>query len=205
MSEIRQGPTTGEWVIIARERTTRPSDFVHELVKRELTEFSPSCPFCPGNEAMTPDETLRYRQRDSQRIVMETGEFLAFHPFASQRPFETWIVPKKHQASFGNVSPEDLESLAQVLRLNLFKLYRGLNNPDFNYVIDTAPVGVSSGSLFFTHITILDYYIFKMNRTSSFGLRLAFFYQQQRSVTGVQDLGGHAAVLPAAKTRFPAG
>jgi UDPglucose--hexose-1-phosphate uridylyltransferase len=299
MSEIRQDPTTGEWVIIARERAKRPSDFIHQRLRRKLPEFSPSCPFCPGNETMTAGETLRYRQRDGRewqvrafankyaalsfsrrtarkikggfftemtgvgahevivetprhnkslafmedgevlsvleayheryrklsrrsfaklviifknhgpaagtslehshsqllvtpvvpkhirmrhevalryydnhgrclyadlreherrsgrRIVMETGEFLVFHPFASQRPFETWIVPKKQQASFGNVSPEDLGSLARVLRLNLLKLYRGLNDPDFNYVIDTAPVGDENEPYYMWHVRIV--------------------------------------------------
>ena len=44
-----------------------------------------------------------------------------------------------HQACFGYVPVEELKSLAHVLRVTLLKLYRGLNNPDFNYVIDSAP------------------------------------------------------------------
>jgi UDPglucose--hexose-1-phosphate uridylyltransferase len=299
MSELRQDPTTEEWVIIARERAKRPSDFVHKRPKRELPDFSPSCPFCPGNESMTPPETLLYQQQDGngwqvrafankfaalspdgkttrnikggfftemtgvgihevivetplhnkslafaaerevlnvlkayheryqklsqqpftkliiifknhgsaagtslehshsqlvvtpvvpkhirtrhevairyydnhgrclysdlmehelksgERIVVETEEFLAFHPFASQRPFETWIVPKKHQASFGNVSVEDLGRLAYVLRLILLKLYRGLNDPDFNYVIDTAPIGDENEPYYMWHMRII--------------------------------------------------
>jgi len=31
--------------------------------------------------------------------------------------------------------------LARVLRIILLKLYRGLNNPDFNYVVDSALAG----------------------------------------------------------------
>ena len=33
------------------------------------------------------------------RIVEETGEFLAFSPYAPRFPFETWIVPKRHQCA----------------------------------------------------------------------------------------------------------
>jgi len=40
----------------------------------------------------------------------------------SQQPFETWILPKKQQASFGGVSDEDLGNLAHILRVNLIKL-----------------------------------------------------------------------------------
>jgi UDPglucose--hexose-1-phosphate uridylyltransferase len=92
---------------------------------------------------------------NGKRIVMDNENFVAFHPFASQRPFETWILPKKHQASFGSVSYEDLGNLAHVLRINLIKLYRGLNDPDFNYVIDTAPVGDENEPYYMWHMRII--------------------------------------------------
>ena len=299
MSEIRQDPTTEEWVIVARERAKRPDEFRHRQPARKLPDFSLSCPFCPGNESMTPPQTLLYQNqkgngwqvrafankfaalspdgrvtRDTKegfftnmkgvgdhevivesplhnrsltsmgedevlkvlsayherynklskqpfakliiifknhgvmagtslehshsqlvvtpvvpkhirlrhevairyydrsgrclysdlteqelesgkRIVMETEKFVTFHPFASQRPFETWILPKKHQASFGSVSTEDLGNLAHVLRINLVKLYRGLNAPDFNYVIDTAPVGDENEPYYTWHMRII--------------------------------------------------
>jgi len=86
---------------------------------------------------------------------METEKFLVFHPFASHQPFETWIVPRIHQACFGNASAEDLADLARVLRITLLKLYRGLNNPDFNYVIDTTPVGDENKNYFLWHLRII--------------------------------------------------
>jgi UDPglucose--hexose-1-phosphate uridylyltransferase len=86
-------------------------------------------------------DLTEHELQSGKRIVMETEEFLVFHPFASQRSFETWILPKKPQASFGSVSQKDLANLPHVLRINLTKLHLGLNDPDFNYVIDTAPVG----------------------------------------------------------------
>ena len=299
MSEIRQDPTTEEWVIVAKERAMRPNDFERRQVSPELPSFSPSCPFCPGNEGMTLPEILAYRDQDTQswqvrafnnrfpalspdgntmlreeegfyvamdgvgahevivetpvhnkplalmedgevelilqayqerylelsrmpfvrliiifknygpsagtslehphsqliatsvvpkhlkmgyevairyfndtkrclysdlvrhelkvgkRVLMETEGFVAFHPFASHLPFETWIVPKIHQASFGNASTEDLKNLAYTLRTTLLKLYRGLNNPDFNYVIDTAPVGDENKDYYLWHLRIM--------------------------------------------------
>jgi UDPglucose--hexose-1-phosphate uridylyltransferase len=64
-------------------------------------------------------------------------------------------MPKTHQACFGNASAEDLERLAPVLRITLLKLYRGLNNPDFNYVIDTAPVGEENKDYYLWHLRII--------------------------------------------------
>jgi len=72
------------------------------------------------------------------RTVAQSDRFVAFHPFASSRPFETWIVPKGQQAYFGDASVEDVKDLAGILRIILLKLLRGLNNPDFNYVLDVG-------------------------------------------------------------------
>ncbi|MGD0620987.1 MAG: galactose-1-phosphate uridylyltransferase [Thermacetogeniaceae bacterium] len=58
MPELRQEPITGNWVIIATERNKRPSDFQarHEERKGGV------CPFCKGNEKLTPPEITAYRE-----------------------------------------------------------------------------------------------------------------------------------------------
>jgi len=87
--------------------------------------------------------------------VLDTKRFVVFHPFASHRPFETWIMPTDCQASFGAASKEDFPHLAHVLRLILLKLYQGLDNPDFNLVIDSAPVGEEHTEIYQWHIRII--------------------------------------------------
>ena len=42
-----------------------------------------------------------------------------------------------------------------MLRINLIKLYRGLNDPDFNYVIDTAPVEDENKPYYTWHMRII--------------------------------------------------
>ena len=59
MSELRQDPTTREWVIMAPERARRPQQTLKKSLSEELPEWSESCPFCPGNEEQTPDEVFR--------------------------------------------------------------------------------------------------------------------------------------------------
>ena len=62
MSQLRQSPATKEWVIIAKERAKRPEDFnVAKPKSVILPEHDNSCPFCPGNESMTPKEILEFR------------------------------------------------------------------------------------------------------------------------------------------------
>jgi len=56
MPELRKDPILGRWIIIARERGKRPTDFVVELPKTK----GGFCPLCPDNEKTTPDEVLVY-------------------------------------------------------------------------------------------------------------------------------------------------
>lgn len=286
MSELRQNPATKEWVIIATDRAKRPEDFV-PLPKSQVREqYVASCPFCLGNEKMTPPEILAYRKAGSpgngpgwwvrvisnkfaaltpvghlerkeelgffrsmdgvgahevvvesplhdatmatvdlkqleevilvfrdrylalardpriqliiifknygaagtslahphsqivaspivptrirywldeairyyddngscvycdiireekaegKRMILETQEFVVFAPFASRSPFETWILPKRHTASFGSISLEESKALAAALSALLKKIHLSLGDPDYNFVIDTAP------------------------------------------------------------------
>ncbi|MEW6609037.1 MAG: galactose-1-phosphate uridylyltransferase [bacterium] len=61
MPELRKDPVIGRWVIIATERAQRPSDF--HIPEGEFTINSGRCPFCEGNEALTPPEILCLRER----------------------------------------------------------------------------------------------------------------------------------------------
>ena len=90
-----------------------------------------------------------------KRIVVETESFMVFHPYASRSPFETWIAPKKHQTSFGLISDEELPELAGVLKDILRRLYKSLNNPDFNYVICSSPTEDEYNQYYDWHIVII--------------------------------------------------
>ena len=60
MPQLRKDPVTREWVIIATERSRRPSDFKVNSEPQSRPPFVPDCPFCPGNELNTPAEVLTY-------------------------------------------------------------------------------------------------------------------------------------------------
>ena len=61
MPQLRQDPTTKEWVIIAAERSKRPHDFIKAKTLIEKPSYKEDCPFCEGNEHLTPHESLAYR------------------------------------------------------------------------------------------------------------------------------------------------
>lgn len=62
MPELRKDPVIGRWVIIATERAKRPQDFKIEKGQ----PFKDACPFCQGNEALTPPEIFAVRRSQSK-------------------------------------------------------------------------------------------------------------------------------------------
>lgn len=68
MLEQRQHPLTGQWIVIASDRSGRPNDFLRpnpidaSTVDGQLkvdAAVRSSCPFCCGNEAETPTAVLQ--------------------------------------------------------------------------------------------------------------------------------------------------
>ena len=84
-------------------------------------------------------DILSFEHKEGQRMVAENNSFLAFVPFAAEVPYEIWLIPKRHQADFGSISPEEKTDFALLLKNVLVKLYEKLDNPDYNYMIATAP------------------------------------------------------------------
>lgn len=105
-----------------------------------------SCVFCD----MIHQELLH-----KKRIIFDTKEFVVFHPFASRTPFETWIVPKKHNACFGNVDQDEVRAMVSVLKRILEKLYSKLDDPDYNLMIRTAPIKDAFEDYYHWYIQIL--------------------------------------------------
>ena len=299
MSILRQDPTTKDWVIIATDRGKRPDDFQRTIVASALPTHDPTCPFCPGQESLTPSAIIRYPQdssldwgvrvvpnkyaavslnvepyrqesglffremggvghheviiespqhdhrlslmtdhevelvlqacherycalrQDPQvksivlfknhgeragtslihphsqivgtpvapllvrkkyevaishfddtgrclyrdlvdkeraaevRVLFESTRFVVFHPFASRVPFETWIAPKCEESTFGHVEAGHLAELANVLKRTLKGLDDALGNPDFNYILHSAPPEDDTKHYFLWHIQIL--------------------------------------------------
>jgi UDPglucose--hexose-1-phosphate uridylyltransferase len=100
-------------------------------------------------------DILEKERSAGRRVVMQTERFLAFHPFASRWPFETWIMPKKHRSSFGDASSEELEDLAPVLGSVLRALQQKLGDPDYNFVVHSAPTANSVKPYFQWHVQIV--------------------------------------------------
>ncbi len=303
MPELRKDIVTREWVIIAKERAKRPHDFKRNGIDRKkVPAHDPRCPFCPGNEAMTPAEVMAYRGFGSpansegwrvrvtpnkfaaldltaetcredyhiydrmhaagahevvietplhnvspaemdlrdlehvvwayidryndlkqdprikyilifrnhgelagcslahphsqivatpvipqkmwakvrglaqyreyrekcaycdilgnelehqERLVSQNGSFVVLCPFASRSPFETWIVPRSHTASFADMNRFEVMELAEALKDTLRRLGSCLDNPPYNYQIITSPIDGSRHDDFHWYLEII--------------------------------------------------
>ena len=60
--EVRKDYLLNRWVVIAKERKKRPTDFV----MNDLSQKGGVCPLCPGNESMTPPAVLVYLSEDGK-------------------------------------------------------------------------------------------------------------------------------------------
>lgn len=64
MPELRKDYVTNGWVVISSERADRPNNFKTAMrpdIEAGAKADIGKCPFCPGNESMTPPEILAYR------------------------------------------------------------------------------------------------------------------------------------------------
>jgi UDPglucose--hexose-1-phosphate uridylyltransferase len=312
MPELRYNVITREWVVIATERAKRPDQFIRKEERKALPEYDPKCPFCPGNEAMTPPATyvvpdtkswrvrvtpnkfaalsyegerkrivqgirrtvtgvgihevivetpahnkatallsdhevelivqtylnrfkfassdprieqvtifknhgeaagtslehphsqmiaipvitsqlrdrlshalehfdeygecifcrvLSQELEEGTRLVLETEHFVAFIQFATLTPFSMLIMPRRHMACFVEMRDAEAADLARILRRSLAKLYHGLADPDFNYVVRTAPTEYSGVKYYHWYVSIIP----RLTRMAGFELGSGMF------------------------------
>jgi UDPglucose--hexose-1-phosphate uridylyltransferase len=89
------------------------------------------------------------------RVVVENAAFIALAPFASRFPFEMWILPRGHAASFETGCGEAYGLLALVLQKVLYRAYRLLNDPAYNLVLHSAPWRNAGDGSYHWHLEII--------------------------------------------------
>ncbi len=98
---------------------------------------------------------LEQEQKEGIRVVLETEHFVAFIPFASLTPFSLLIMPRRHMACFAELNDAEAADLARNLRRTLGKLYKGLADPDYNYVVRTAPTEYTGVKYYHWYVSII--------------------------------------------------
>lgn len=97
---------------------------------------------------------LEQEMESRQRVVWENEHFVAIAPYASRFPFETWLIPKVHEADFGALRPELEVPLAGALREALLRLHHCLHNPPYNFMIHTIPYREETRHAYHWHLEI---------------------------------------------------
>lgn len=80
MSIIRQDLSTKNWTIFAVNRSSRPTEFKKVKEKKITKEYEKNCPFCGGNEPMTPKEVLAIKAGREWSVRVVPNKFPALAP-----------------------------------------------------------------------------------------------------------------------------
>jgi len=121
-------------------------DLKSALAKAERYKKKKECIYCKMNE---------WELRRRERIVYQNKRFIALCPYASKLAFQVIITPKKHLAFFDKITEEEKVDLADALKTVLFKLYKGLGDPPYNFYLHSAPIDGQDHSYYHWHWTIL--------------------------------------------------
>jgi UDPglucose--hexose-1-phosphate uridylyltransferase len=124
--------------------------------------YKERCVFC---------DAIRQELETGTRVVAENEDFITLAPFAPRFPFETWILPKRHESAFENSSSQMFENLAKALKLLLMKADRVLDNPPYNLVIHSSPVQDPTNEHYHWHIEFMP----KLTKTAGFEWGTGFY------------------------------
>jgi UDPglucose--hexose-1-phosphate uridylyltransferase len=129
---------------------------------RSHFERKERCVFC---------DIIRQETTDRRRLVFETADTVAVAPYAPRFPFETWILPKRHQAAYEDGQRHDFASLARVLTEILRRMNRALRNPPYNLLIHSAPLAENVGDSYHWHVEVIP----KLTKVAGFEWATGFY------------------------------
>jgi UDPglucose--hexose-1-phosphate uridylyltransferase len=105
------------------------------------------------------------------RVVSENDNFLTVAPYAPRFPFETWILPRRHESAFEDSSSQVYEALAKSLKNLLTRADQVLDSPAYNLVIHTAPVQEPTLDYYHWHIEFMP----RLTKTAGFEWGTGFY------------------------------
>jgi UDPglucose--hexose-1-phosphate uridylyltransferase len=124
--------------------------------------YKDRCVFC---------DIIRQEIQQKSRLILENNGFISVAPFASRFPFETWILPKTHCASYEHMNSSLSEEAAQILSETLRRMNRVLNEPPYNYVIHTSSFSGLESEYYHWHFEIMP----KLTKVAGFEWGTGFY------------------------------
>ncbi len=129
---------------------------------RSYYGYKERCIFC---------DMVRQELRDGERVVLENADFLVVAPFASFAPFETLILPKRHNPFFEENQVHEIQSLAKIFSETLRRMEKALNFPPYNFTLHTAPFTERNLEYYHWHFEIIP----KLTKFAGFEWGSGFF------------------------------
>lgn len=126
MAELRKEPIASRWVLTTTEHPRGPADYLPYKPPYQAQETRTPCPFCPGNEAMTPGETFSWRpegKRWAVRVVPNKFPFFRIEGDFDRRPegmydvmeaigaHEIVVETPDHSQSLATLEPYQIEGI----------------------------------------------------------------------------------------------
>ncbi|UCF10565.1 MAG: galactose-1-phosphate uridylyltransferase [Candidatus Bipolaricaulota bacterium] len=210
MPELRRGPTNDRWVIVAPERAKRPSDFAKR--GSELDEQQPEgCPFCAGNEEMTPAETFRVANGKEWYVRVVPNKFAALQDYddlgreAIEGFYDRMNGVGAHEVvvetpeHFCEIPDLPAEQIKRIIDAYIARLRELMTNPWFRYVILFRNHGKEAGaSLLHPHSQIIATPVVPQEVRNSLNIARAYYESKERclfcDVMLAEIRGGHRVV-----------
>jgi UDPglucose--hexose-1-phosphate uridylyltransferase len=112
---------------------------------RRYFELNKRCIFC---------DVISREIEGKTRLIHENEGYIAVAPYAPRGPFETWILPKRHDPFF---TPPDknFSELASIFQTVLKRIDRILDTPPYNFVIHDSPITDKEIGYYHWHIELM--------------------------------------------------
>jgi UDPglucose--hexose-1-phosphate uridylyltransferase len=151
-----------------------PRRLVYELRSaKQYFSIKERCVFC---------DVVRQEESAGVRVVESTGRFVAFCPFATRVPYEIWVLPRYHHASFEEnmLSGGAAGELAALLRRCVTRL--GQLSDAYHMVLHTTPNTAAKRGLVEKWLTLADDYHWHFEilpiaekRTKSYSIKEVYY------------------------------
>ncbi|HLJ85707.1 MAG TPA: galactose-1-phosphate uridylyltransferase [Candidatus Angelobacter sp.] len=141
------------------------------LPKQVVEELEGSRRYFANKERCIFCDIIQQEMESRVRVAAENQDFVAISPYASRFPFETWILPKRHESAFENSASHVYENLARMLRSLLLKCVHLLDNPAYNFMLHTSPIQENANDYYHWHLEIIP----KLTKTAGFEWGTGFY------------------------------
>ena len=135
-------------------------------------------------------DIIKVERKKKTRVIFENEHAIALAPYASKRPFELTVLPKKHWASFRETPPAAVRDVALALQSALQRMKKYANDPDLNFFIHDTPLDHKDYRHHHWHIEVIPRIAFE-----------AGFEFSTRIDINVVDPDAAAAILRGKKTK----